>query len=194
MDLHASSVCFTVMTQRLRIRPLSGEDEDIYCFLYTDEETMRFVGKPLSLEGAQRSFRKAVELSSRRPLAQLFMTVIHQDSGEPAGVCSLQKVDVGREAVEVGIMLKPAARDRSIAKEALTALIDVVFGSLGALEVWADIPRAHAAAVGVLTRLGFSPPPQEADSPGSPCRSIWSINAPSWRRSTIARSTGPLAR
>ena len=190
MDLHASSACFTFMTQRLRIRPLSREDEDIYCFLYTDEEMMRFVGKPLSPERAQRSFQKAVELSSRRPLRQLFMAVIHQGSGEPAGVCSIQKVDVRREAAEVGIMLKTASRKQSIAKEALTALIDAVFAHLGAREVWAEIPETHASSVELFRRLRFSRTAGRAGPPGSPCRSIWSTTAADWRRAPVAGSTG----
>jgi RimJ/RimL family protein N-acetyltransferase len=190
MDLHADGACFTFATQRLQIRPLAREDEDIYCFLYTDEEMMRFVGEPLSPERAHRSFRKALELSSSRPLTQLFMTVIHQESGESAGVCSIQQVDVRRAAAEVGIMLRPASRDRAIASEALTGLIDVVFESVGALEVWAEIPEAHAAAAGVLVRLGFSPTAQKAGPPGKPRRSIWSITAAAWRCGAVARSTG----
>jgi RimJ/RimL family protein N-acetyltransferase len=190
MNLHASSACFTFTTRRLQIRPLASADVDIYCFLYTDEEMMRFIGRPLSQQRAHRSFLKALELSSRRPLTQLFMAVIHQDSGESAGVCSIQQVDVAREAAEVGIMLKPASRDRSIATEALTGLIDVVFESVEALEVWAEIPEAHGAAAGVLLRLGFSPTAREAGPPGEPRRSIWSMTATGWRRGAVARSAG----
>jgi RimJ/RimL family protein N-acetyltransferase len=190
MDLHASSTSLTFTTPRLLVRPLSLADEEIYCFLYTDEEMMRFVGEPLSRERAQRSFRKAVELSSRRPLRRLFMTVIQRDAGIPAGVCSIQQVDLRRDAAEVGIMLRPDARGRSMAKEALTGLIEVVFRSVGAREVWAEIPAAHTAAAGLLTRLGFASTDERAGPALSPRRSIWSIRADGWGREATERLTG----
>lgn len=42
----------TIESERLSMRSLSSEDEALYCDLYMNADVMRFVGAPLSRQGA----------------------------------------------------------------------------------------------------------------------------------------------
>ena len=56
---------FAFETDRLRMRPLRADDEALFLDLYTDAETMRYIGEPLSLERAKRSLRKLSGVDQR---------------------------------------------------------------------------------------------------------------------------------
>jgi RimJ/RimL family protein N-acetyltransferase len=175
---------FIFDTERFHVRPLTAEYEAIYCFLYTDAETMRFIGAPLSPERAQRSFKKAVELAGRSPpIVQLFLAIIDKATRLPVGVCSIASFDQSRRAAEVGIMLKPEAQGLGIAREALSSLVDRAFSELPIDRVWAQIPQTHETAAKMLVKLGFSPAGNRVADIDARDRSIWVAVRDEWRSS-----------
>src|SRR5688572_10434787 len=113
---------FPVETARLRMRPIADADEPLFTQLYTDEETMRFIGAPLTPERAAKSFRAALAGMQCRPIERLFLTVNEKASLRDVGICSLQNCDLQRRSVQAGVMFVPTARAQGYSKESFVEL------------------------------------------------------------------------
>jgi RimJ/RimL family protein N-acetyltransferase len=170
---------FPVETARLRMRPLRIEDSDLYVRLYTDEETMRFIGPPLTSERAASSFRQALAGMMRSPIDRLFLTVEEKGSNTDVGVCSLQNFDAQRRSVQAGIMLISGARARGYSREVFIGLIKQVFAELPIDELWVQFAADHAAVERGVISVGFSRAQRTAPD-GSPERCVWSVSRDSW--------------
>ena len=85
-------------------------DEALYCNLYTDLETMRFIAPPLSAGRAARSFQAALRLTRRRPVEHVFRSHPQDHSRQPVGICSLQGVDLSLRRAEAGMVIASAFR------------------------------------------------------------------------------------
>lgn len=164
---------FPVETARLRMRPLSAEDNALYVRLYTDEETMRFIGPPLTPERASSSFRKALAGMVHGPIERLFLTVVEKASNTAVGVCSLQNFDAQRRSVQAGLMLVAGARALGYSKESFTGLIPQVFAQLPVDELWVQFAADHVAVEKAVISVGFSRSPELA--PDGSRRCAWSV-------------------
>lgn len=172
---------FPVETTRLRMRPLSAEDEALFVQLYTDDESMRFIGAPLSAERATRSFRAALRGMRGNPIERLFLTVIEKDTAATVGVYSLQDYDEQRRSVQAGVMILAAARAKGYSKEGLIGLIPRVFAELAVDELWVQIAADHAAGHRSATSVGFVRRHEPAPD-GQPGQlSVWSVRRHTWR-------------
>jgi RimJ/RimL family protein N-acetyltransferase len=167
---------FPVETARLRTRPLSAEDEALYAHLYMDEETMRFIGAPLSAERAARTFRGALAGMQRDPIERLFLAVIEKCSASTVGICSLQNFDPTLRSVQAGVMFVAAARAQGYAKEAFVGLIQRVFAELPVDELWVQFAADHVAVQRGVVSVGFT----RREAIGPEQRSVWSVRRDSW--------------
>lgn len=136
---------FPVESARLRMRALSPDDAALYVRLYTDAETMRFIGTPLSPERAAASFRKALAGMNRSPIKQLYLTVMEKSSNTDVGICSLQNFDAQRRSVQAGVMFVARARAQGYSKEGFIGLIQQVFARLPVDELWVQFATDHVA-------------------------------------------------
>lgn len=161
------------------MRPLRMEDSDLYLRLYTDEETMRFIGPPLTSESAANSFRQALAGMMRSPIDRLFLTVEEKGSNTDVGVCSLQNFDAQRRSVQAGLMLVAGARALGYSKEGFTGLISQVFAQLPVEELWVQFATDHVAVERAVISVGFSRSPDLAPE-GSSARCAWSVRRDSW--------------
>jgi len=168
---------FPVDTDRLRMRPLASADESLYCHLYTDAETMRFIGTPLSPERAASSFRSALAGMNRSPIERLFLTVVEKASRQDIGICSLQKFDVPRRSVQAGVMFIAGARARGYAKEGFVGLIQQVFAQLPVDELWVQFAADHVVVERGVTSVGFARCRKAALESQ---RCVWSVRRESW--------------
>jgi RimJ/RimL family protein N-acetyltransferase len=168
------------MSGRIALRALGGADELLYCHLYTDAETMRFIGPPLSHERATRSFHAALVLSSRLPARQLFFAVVEIATQRAIGIGSLQGIDPPQRRVEVGIMIDAAARSHGYATEGLADLVAYAFEMLAVDEVRAHIAAAHTVVERLVISVGFSPHGVLAGDGGRDQR-IWCAHRHSWQ-------------
>ena len=167
---------FPVETARLWMRPLSAEDEALYAHLFMDEETMRFIGAPLSAERAARTFRAALAGMQRHPIQRVFLTVIEKSSVATVGICSLQNFDPTLKSVQGGVMFVAAARARGYSKEAFIGLIQRVFVELPVDELWVQFAADHVAVHRAVVSVGFT----HRDATGPQQRSVWSVRRDSW--------------
>jgi ribosomal-protein-alanine N-acetyltransferase len=176
-----------VETERLLMRPISATDESLFARLYTDEETMRFIGEPLSAQRAVTSFRAALAGMQHQPIERLFLTVMEKPSLRDVGICSLQNCDPQRRSVQAGVMFVPNARAQGYAKEAFVGLIQRVFAELPIDRLWVQFSDAHLAVQRGVISVGFT---RDAGLEAGPQQlSVWSVCRASWvapRESRIA--------
>jgi RimJ/RimL family protein N-acetyltransferase len=170
---------FPVATTRLRTRPISAADEPLFTRLYTDQETMRFIGAPLSAERAAASFRKVLAGMERTPIERLFLTVSEKQSLRDVGICSLQNCDLQRRSIEAGVMFIPPARALGYCKEIFATLIQRVFAELPMDELWVQFAAAHVAVQRVAISVGFVRC-EAGREVGPQQRGVWSVRRDTW--------------
>lgn len=166
-------------TSRLRVRPLAWEDAALYCDLYTDAQTMRFIGPPLSRKRAARVLEKYLQspATAARPL---LCAVIEKQSGQGLGICSIQQLDERNRRAEVGIMLKPAVHARGFAKEGLAALLGEAFAILPVDEIWARVAADHAVVERLVVSVGFARRTGSGTGGEPVATHLWSVSRDSW--------------
>lgn len=145
-----------LQTEHLRMRPVVPDDAALYCRLYGDPETMRFVGPPLSQEQAQRGFRKVLELLERRPIELVLWVIVERATDRSIGIAAFQDFDPGRRRVQAGMMLDGGARGRGFGKEGLRALIEHAFATFAVDEVWTQHAADNTDARRLTLSLGLS--------------------------------------
>ncbi|MFL6601518.1 MAG: GNAT family N-acetyltransferase [Steroidobacteraceae bacterium] len=185
-DRPPASPLFDIDTERLDIRPLSECDEALFCELFTDADTMQYIGPRLSPERALRSFRLAVGFTRRLPAQRLFFTVAVRSLERKVGICSLQQIDPVRRWAEAGVVLKSSARAQGFAREILRALASRAFTEFPVDEVWLQYSAAHALAERLFVAAGFSRCPDPAIYGEAPGKRVWSVHRSSWSQSVSA--------
>lgn len=145
-----------LQTERLSMRPVVQGDEALYCWLYGDPETMRFVGPPLSRERAQRGFRKVLESLEHRPIELVLLVIVEKATNQSIGIGAFQDFDLQRRRVQAGMMLGGGARGRGFGKEGLRALIDYAFATFAVDEVWTQHAADNMDARRLTISLGLS--------------------------------------
>jgi RimJ/RimL family protein N-acetyltransferase len=171
---------FPVETERLSMRPIGPQDSALYCHLYTDEETMRFIGAPMAPERAARSFNSALAGMSREPIERLFLTVVEKASQQDVGICSLQNFDAERRSVQAGVMFVARARARGYSKEGFDGLIQQVFAHLPVDELWVQFASDHVVVERAVISVGFERRRDAAPEDGPQQRSVWCVRRDSW--------------
>lgn len=184
-EQHADERSPEVETARLRLRPLSSADQQLYCELYTDAETMRHIGAPMSMERAARSFSAAVRIAQRQPPEQLLLAIVEKDTRQPVGICSVQHVETPTRRAEAGIMIRRQSWSRGYATEGLRAVIGLGFAVFPIDEVWVRIDSGHAVVERLVISVGLSPGGTVEMAQGRPGRQ-WSIDRKSWGRKPAA--------
>lgn len=146
---------FVITTSRLLIRPLAEQDLQLYLDLYTNTETMVFVGEPLSQDKAISSFQIALRINAKTPFKRLFLTIVEQ--GRCAGLCAINQWNSETAQVEVGIILLQPWYGQGYATEALSALIQQVQQQFYAAVIKGDLDPENKAAVRLVLKTGFQP-------------------------------------
>jgi RimJ/RimL family protein N-acetyltransferase len=162
------------------MRPLGPQDGALYCHLYTDEETMRFIGAPMTPERAARSFNSALAGMNRDPIERLFLTVVEKASQQDIGICSLQNFDAQRRSVQGGVMFVARARARGYSKESITGLIQEAFAHLPVDELWVQFAAGHIVVERAVISVGFERRRDAAPEDGPQQRSVWCVRRDSW--------------
>lgn len=165
------------VTGRMVLRSLAESDATLFCDLYTDPEIMHFIGTPLSLQRALKSFRAALQLTQQRPIESLFLTVVDKIAQQGIGICS---IELRGSKAEVGIILRADSRAGGRAKEALGGTVALAFSLLPLDAVIVRISAGHRAAERLVVGLGLSRRAAVMDHDAKEVRRIWSIDRSSW--------------
>ena len=140
---------------RLTLRSIRESDEELYCELFCDPETMRYIGSPWTCAEAAQAFRGVLAATQDTPARALFLVMIPKTARQPIGLCSLQNFDSAGRRTEMGVMVGSQVRAQGIASEALVALIAHAFATLPFDEVWVRIALDHIACQRTAELIGL---------------------------------------
>jgi ribosomal-protein-alanine N-acetyltransferase len=145
----------SLVTARLRLRPLVTADADALNAIQSDPHHMRFYPHPFSLQESLEWIDRAHERYERDGFG--LMAVEDRETGEFLGNVGpvVQHVD-GVDEVELGWSITPQRARQGIATEAAMACRDWVFATLQVGRVISLILPANAPSRGVAEKLGMT--------------------------------------
>jgi RimJ/RimL family protein N-acetyltransferase len=164
---------------RLELRPLSASDAPLYAALYTDPQTMCFIGPALTQRQAARSFRAALRSCDPPRQGPLYITIIERTSHHPLGLCAIQQI--ARRSAETGVIISAAARGRGIATESLRAVIGWALSTLPLESIWVRISAHNRIAERLVRAAGLIRQHPASEPQGMQSNEvIWSADRNSW--------------
>src|SRR5688500_16599960 len=149
-------MAMSLQTSRLHLRPLTDADRDFYCRAYTDPAVMARVGTPLSREAARGAFGRVLRQIATKPPRSHYWMLCKRDTQAVIGLMALVFDRDDRTSAEVGVLLVPDAQGQGNATEAIAVLADRIFVETKLTRLWTRHAPGHAAAVGLMRRLGFT--------------------------------------
>jgi len=160
---------------------MTEADAALFCDLYTDAETMRFIGPPLSPERAARGFRNILRLMRQPSADRVFFTLSERSSGDAIGIGSIQHLDIPGRCAEAGMIIGAKHRNRGWAREGLSGLIRFAFEHLPLDEVWVQIHADHTVVEKLVVSVGLSWGSTAVTHVSDPVMRIWSARRDTWR-------------
>jgi RimJ/RimL family protein N-acetyltransferase len=145
-----------IVTERIVLRALRLEDAATMFSYRTDADVAQFQSSviPNSL-GAVRAFiEENAAAASLAPDTWYQLGIGMRDGGKLIGDCGIHVVDEGRQ-IEIGITISRPFQRQHYATEAMTALLNALFGDLGKHRVFGSIDPRNMSSNRLFERLGF---------------------------------------
>lgn len=133
-------------TSRLTLTSLCESDWPCFLALRTHPQVMRFMGESLPEQSLRLKFYS-------RLAGNVF--AIRESQGECVGDIGLQVSTHNSQEADIGYALLPQAQGKGFAQEALTAVCDYGFTSLGLLAINAWVLADNTGSVRLLEKNGF---------------------------------------
>jgi RimJ/RimL family protein N-acetyltransferase len=147
-------------TARLRMRTLSECDQALFCRLYTDAESMRFIGRPLSSARALAAFHSTLQSIREDNGGPCFFAIVPKARRRAVGLCAIQPVVRTAQRAELGIMLAREGRGLRYGAEVVSGLATAAFRALPIDRLWVQYHPANLSAKRLFARLSFLPEPR----------------------------------
>lgn len=145
----------TLETSRLLIRCLRMEDAPAMLDILSDEETVRFWGRPMMTELSQAETYTRENLQWMEDGHCLYWGLEEKTSGRMIGTCTLFRLDSDNRRGEIGYLLNRAYWQLGLMSEALECVIAYAFGELKLHRLEADTDPDNIASIRILERFGF---------------------------------------
>lgn len=139
----------TLQTRRIRFRPLSHADRELFLELFTCPHTMRYIGQALTAEQAESMLASLVE--GRAPAGWRYWVLLARGSGVPLGLAS---VEAGA-TVAFGLMMRSTARGHGLGREAFDALLAEAVAAAGASPLVVRVHPGHPIMARWVRDAGF---------------------------------------
>jgi RimJ/RimL family protein N-acetyltransferase/uncharacterized damage-inducible protein DinB len=145
-----------LLTRRLALRQLYLSDVGAMFDYRSGPDVARFqTWEPQSQEQVRSFIASFLDLEPDTPGAWFQLAITLRESGLLIGDCGLHfPVGETRQA-EVGITLSPAYQGQGYATEALRAVLDYLFITLGKHRVYATVDPRNLPSVALLKRVGL---------------------------------------
>jgi RimJ/RimL family protein N-acetyltransferase len=143
-------------TPRLILRPFQPGDAQAFLGYRNDPEVARYQGwsVPYPEDQAVALCNDTADNEGRQPGEWIRLAMAPKAGGEIVGDVAARILSDARQA-ELGVTLSRAAQGQGYGFEALTVLIDYLFGPRNMHRLTANIDPANAASARLLRRLGF---------------------------------------
>jgi RimJ/RimL family protein N-acetyltransferase len=145
-----------VETARLRLRRLTAADLPALIAYRNDPEVARYQNwETFSAEEADAFLREQDATEPGTPGSWFEIAMEEKASGTMVGDCALHvRKDDPRQG-EIGFSLSRAHQGRGLASEAVAAVLDYAFGTLGLHRIIAVTDARNAASAALLERIGM---------------------------------------
>jgi ribosomal-protein-alanine N-acetyltransferase len=142
---------------RLVMRQLTMDDAEFYLRNFSDPTTVELTTfeAPKDL-GAAKAELKMYCIDLFANSTGIRWGIVLKGSGELVGTCGFHKWVKEHNRAEIGYDMLPEFRERGIMKEALTHMIDYVFGTVRLNRLEALIDPRNTASIRLVESLGFS--------------------------------------
>jgi len=148
---------FSLQTSRLVLRPFEDRDIEPFRLYRSDPEVAKYQGweAPFRLDQATRFVNEMKARTPGEPGQWYQIALVLKTTGELIGDCAFQRLAEDHHQAEIGFTLARAHQGRGYAAEAVTRLIDYLFGELGLHRVRANCDPENAASARLLHRVGM---------------------------------------
>jgi len=146
-----------IRTARLVLRPFTAEDRDPLYAFHSDPDAVRYVPfPPRTREQVAEVLRRKVANAALREEGDLLeLAVLRADDQTLIGDLLLALCSVEHQTLEVGYIFAPTAGGQGYATEAVRALVELAFSSVGGRRVIARVDDRNRRSAALLERLGF---------------------------------------
>jgi RimJ/RimL family protein N-acetyltransferase len=143
-------------SSRLVLRRLREADLAMFCRYRSDHRVARYQDwTAFPEEDGVRFFAEQARLHPDVEGTWFQMAIEHGATGELVGDCGLKAIGDHPGQMEIGFTLAPDHHGKGYATEAVTRLLDYVFGELGKHRVIAVTDVRNEPAVRLLERVGM---------------------------------------
>jgi [ribosomal protein S5]-alanine N-acetyltransferase len=145
----------TIVATRVLLRPLTDADVPELFRIFSNQEVTRYWGSP-SLKSVDEAAGLLQTIHEGLRTRRLFQWGIGPTSGDELwGTCTLLHMDGVNRRSELGFALGREHWGRGTALEAVAAIIDWSFRTLGLHRLEADVDPRNERSLRLLERLGF---------------------------------------
>lgn len=142
-------------TSRLILRKIGPKDEaDMYAYSRDPETSRYLLWEPHPDPGYTRKHLERLE-RGYRALSFFDWAMVDKNSGTMIGTVGFTRIHDARRLAELGYVLSPAYHRQGLAPEAIRAVLDYGFTTLGLKAVYCRIMEDNVASRKVAGRLGF---------------------------------------
>ncbi len=145
---------YSLKTERLSLRVLNMDDKEQFFKYRSNPEIYRFQSwKPSSIEEIEAFIELNLAAIPNTPCTWLQLAVCLKD-GRLIGDIGIHFLDDGCQ-VELGYTISPDYQGRGYAREAVQAVIDFLFFSLGKHRITASVDPGNLSSIKLLEKMGF---------------------------------------
>lgn len=142
-------------TARLRLRPLTEDDDTFIVSLLNDPAFLRFIGdRGVRSEADARAYIRRGPVASYERYGIGLLLVTLREVGTPIGICGLLKRDT-LEDVDIGFAFLPDHCHKGYGFEAASAVLADGRASLGLRRIVAITDPGNAPSIRLLEKLGL---------------------------------------
>jgi RimJ/RimL family protein N-acetyltransferase len=145
-----------IETDRLVIRQFKLSDLEDFHNYRKDPEVAKFQGyEPFDQNEARVFILDHADKSFGEPGEWTQYAIEHTDSKTVLGDCAIKLALEDQRLGEVGITISPAHQQKGYAREALTAILDFLFGREDFHRVTETVDAENAASIKLVESVGF---------------------------------------
>jgi RimJ/RimL family protein N-acetyltransferase len=144
----------SILTARLRLRPIAAADAAILHAIWTDPDVRRYLWDDIVIPRDRAEEMVAAMLAGAERNGRGMWLVYESAAAEPVGFAGfLPRQEAAQGALIYGLL--PRAWGRGYATESAQAVVDYGFGSLALETIVASADVPNQASIRVLERLGM---------------------------------------
>lgn len=143
-----------IISERLRIQPLTITDKALFLKLYTDPKTMRLISDPFPPKQALAAFNTVIDSMSQKE-GRFAQWVLREKISEKAvGLIGLVWPNDTRLQAEIGLMLVREANGKGLPEEVIQAFMPYAFHTLKLEKIIASFSNKNLPAKRLAKKMG----------------------------------------